>query len=179
MKYELGQKVWYAGVQNIEKQMPCDTCFGKRFITVILGDDSQVTLMCEGCKGRGGEYSYEEYSRGYNIIWQYESFVREASINRIEAQIKDGVPLTEYGIEESWRVDESQLFLSKEDAEVEATRLAKEMSDKAEESYKQKHQDKKSWAWNVNYYKRQIKEAQETVERATKKLAYAEQRKKD
>jgi len=73
-KYNIGDKVWRATSGTEEKKVLCPECFGKTFLTVILGDNSQVKIWCVSCTVRS-EYSYEDISTGYVRYYEWHAKV--------------------------------------------------------------------------------------------------------
>lgn len=48
--YKVGDRPWYARFQPVtDVWVACPICFGKRQVTLILGNDDQVTLPCGYC----------------------------------------------------------------------------------------------------------------------------------
>ncbi len=45
MKYKLGQQLWWVEAHtHFSKYIPCIMCYGKLFVTIILGDDSTTRV---------------------------------------------------------------------------------------------------------------------------------------
>jgi hypothetical protein len=80
-KFNLGDHVWYAGISSGQKQIQCPDCFGKKFLTVILGDDSVVTVECPEC--RKGYYG----SSGTILSYDYETSVELCRVEGVEIKL--------------------------------------------------------------------------------------------
>lgn len=171
-KYEFGQEIWYVDTSHEPRYIPCVDCFGKRYLTVILGDDTKLTVPCETCKQRG----WDDYSSGILEVFDYAAVPIQATVNRIEFK-RDGT--IEYGVENRYSLDESEIFLNREDAEIRAKQVEQEKTAESENKYKNKEKDTRSWSWHVTYHRRQIEDAKRTVEYATKKLNYALEKKRE
>jgi hypothetical protein len=168
--FNIGDTVWMAQTRSVEKYVTCNDCFGKRFLTVILGDGEEVTVPCEGCtNGYNGP-------RGVNIYFEQEPKVLSGKIKGIEVST-EGV---EYKIAEgdseysSWCLKEENTFASQAEAEIRAVALAEQISREARDRVKNKERNYKSWAWHVTYYRGIIKKARVEIARAEFNLAYAQ-----
>jgi len=65
MKFSLGETIyWVESSCNYQKAVPCPMCFGKRLVTIILGDESQTKIACGFCE-RG-----HEGSTGIATVWE-------------------------------------------------------------------------------------------------------------
>ena len=170
-KYQLGDKVWRARTTTIEKHKTCPDCLGSKCVTVVLADYQCFSIPCETCDHRGlweGPLGYVKYD-------EHVDYVEEMEIQGIEITEK-GV---EYKTTKAYRVEEDQLYPSKDQAEAVAKTLAEERTKREESKVYRKEKDHKKWAWHVRYYRSQIKDAQKTIERATAKLNYAKTKTKE
>ena len=78
MNYKIGDTVWYAQLKSVTKSVKCPDCFGDKFLTVIKGDSSQVTIDCAGCS------SGYNPPNGYVNYTAYEVAVTPVVIERKE-----------------------------------------------------------------------------------------------
>lgn len=161
--YKIGDKVWYAQIKSSEDKVLCPDCFGKTYLTVILGDNSQVTIECAGCK-RG----YNEPD-GYVFYYKRVVAVSLVTIERMEIE-KDKI---EYGFNGCYRTDESEVFIDKESAEKEAARLTEELNKEELAKIYRKEKNNRDWAWNAHYHRDCIRRAQHDLDYHTAKLNYA------
>ena len=169
MKYKIGDTAWYAQRKYQEKWIICPHCFGSRALTVILGDDSTVSIDCDCCR-----YGFEG-SKGYIKHGEHLEDVREVIIERIELNQNE---LT-YGHSQSYSCKESELFDTKEEAINRANELAEEY--KQEELRRVQNKDKldRNWAWHVKYHREAIKRAEKELDYHTKKLNVAKYKAKE
>ncbi len=78
--FAIGQRLWLPRAQPIQKTVPCPVCFGKREVTVILGDGEHVVVDCDGCGlgFQGPQGVVEVYDHGAKaiefVIGKVESF---------------------------------------------------------------------------------------------------------
>jgi len=167
--FKIGDKVWFAQIKSGEDKVLCPECFGKKYLTVILGDDTRVSIECVGCK------------RGYNeptgYVYYFKRFVDVflVTIERMEIE-KDKV---EYGFNGCYQTKESRLFIDKESAEKEAARLIEELNKEELAKIYTKEKHNHNWAWNVYYHRNCIKKAQHELEYHTAKLNYAKTKVKE
>lgn len=171
-KYEFGQEIWYVDTSSKERYITCVDCFGKRYLTVILGDDTVLTVPCETCKERG----WSDYSSGILVVYDCIATPAQGTINRIEFRRDSTI---EYGVEGRYSLDEAEIFLNREDAEILAKQVEQEKTAESENKYKNKEKDTRSWSWHVTYHRKQIEDAKRTIEYATKKLNYALEKKRE
>lgn len=171
--FNLGDTVWLAQTESKEEHIVCDTCFGKMYITAILGDGSEVTIPCEGCKrGYWGPTGSETY-------WKQEAKVFSGPVSGIEITpegVEYKIPTEEGG---NWVMKDTEIFSTEEEAQERAKVLSEEITQKAKDSLKNKVKDTKSWAWHVSYFKGIIKRSQEELERAQEQLNFAKTRVKE
>jgi len=168
--YNIGDKVWYAGRKSTTESVVCPECFGKKYLTVILGDDSQVTIDCAGCEPGGCQPP-----RGYMTYYKQDIKVSQVTICKIEID-PTGV---EYGYGEyncgCHITKDTDIFDTEEEAEVRAKELAEQWNQEQLARIHQKEKNNRTWSWHVHYHRRQIRDAEETIERSKKKLDAATQ----
>lgn len=165
--YNIGDEVWYANRTSVSEKITCPECFGKKYLTVILGDGSQVTIDCAGCA------SGFEDPKGYVTYYKQDIEVRLITIDRVEIN----PDYVEYAFDKfgcgCHIAKDKDLFLTKEGAEVRAKELADEWNKEELAKLHRKEKNHRDWSWHVHYYRRQIRDAEKTIEYATKKLEAA------
>ncbi len=176
-KYNIGDQVWVARTTTEDDYVTCPDCLGKKFLTVIMGDDSQVTISCRAC-----EHGYEG-SRGHIHTWKHTPIVECVTINGIESdRDMDMVERVEYKVGTStsyYRYNENEVFDSAEAASMKATEIVIERMAQEANRVKRKTKDHKSWAWHATYYRGIIRNAKKEIERATEQLEYAKTKAKE
>lgn len=167
--FNIGDKAWLARYSNEPETVQCPDCFGRRFLTVILGDESRVTIECNACT-RG-----LNYSTGRIKTWKYSARVEEITIDGMEC--RKGEP-TRYRYNStsstSFIADSENLFATKEAAE----RRAVELRDTADQEEKKnlerrKEYPRKSWAFNATYHRKCVAHAERDLEYHKSKLDVA------
>lgn len=172
-KYKIGDEVWYAALEHGSKRSPCPDCSGKRYLRVILGDDSEVTINCQGC------------AQGYNLptgfveIPELTAHSRCVKIQGFETVLQEGQEVTIYHFEGCYRADEKKLFLVKEEAEAKARQLGQEETRREVERLSHKFKNYRSWAWHVHYYRSEIERAEKNIAQYKQQLNAALQHQKD
>ncbi len=168
---EIGDTIWTARTNKNNSYVECPDCFGKKFLTVILGDDSQVTIECDGC--RDGYLG----ASGRIHTWEHTAEVDCSAISGIEARLdEDGGELVDYRVGGSHayrKYTQWEVFDTKEEAKECAERMVIEETDHEAENFKRKVRGDKNWSFSVSYYRGQIRKAKKDIVRATEQLAYA------
>lgn len=150
MKFNIGDKAWVAWFGNhTEAWITCPHCFGKKFLTVIMGDDSQITIDCECCK--------EGYNgcRGKIVEYQFVANAYEITIESVE--LRDGV--YRYNSNE-----ENLVFKTKEEAEKRAEEFRAENEANEKSRMLHKKDTNRTWAWNASHHRKRLKDALREIE---------------
>lgn len=163
-RFKIGDQVWVAKNRGIERWITCPDCFGKRYLTVTLGDDSQVTIDCAGC-ARG----YEP-PRGVISTHDYEATVLNVELTSVESELKEGVEVERYGHSGCYREDGENVFATEAEAMVRADVFAKERKAEEEARLLRKEKETRTWAWNAHYHRSRIKDANKELVYHTAKL---------
>lgn len=162
--YKIGDKVWYASRGSTQEKVVCPECFGKKYLTVILGDDSKVTIDCAGCA------SGYDPPKGYITHYKQHASVSEVIIDEIQINRSH----TEYKI---YRENgchsiakDGDVFSSKKEAEIRAKKLVEEWNKEQIGKIHRKEKNSRTWSWHVHYYRKQIREAEKKIKYAKERL---------
>jgi hypothetical protein len=172
--FKVGDRVYLASMEAHEITVPCPDCVGKKYLTVILGDGTNVTIDCCTCQaGYDPPIGYVKY-RGYRPLPE----VQEITIDGVEYQKEgDKYVAVEYEYNKSsysWRTTKAdRVFSNKEDAQAKAESMAKEASEKALSKFLSKEKPTHTWAWNATYHRKEMKRANEDFEYHKAKLEVA------
>ena len=158
MKYNIGDKVYWASRDNREKHLTCPDCFGKLALTVILGDDTRVSIPCVTC-AKGYEPPV-----GYITYWEWYPSVQPVTVTG--CTIRENV-VPEYYVDPNYVVKETALFSTLEEARVYANKLCEEENNRAIEI---KEKPTRTWAGNISHYRSQIKRSEKDIAYYTAKL---------
>lgn len=166
--FNIGDAVYTASANWCPKQIVCPDCCGKKFLTVILGDDSHVTVDCRGCE--------KGYLGPSGTINSYDYHPH------VEAHVVTGVRKTGEGFEYTFghqRSDGENAFVTLREAEERAETLARNSKIAEEKRLLTKEKDHESWAWNANYHRGCIRRAEKEIAYHRSKLEVALQHKKE
>lgn len=144
---------WVESGTNYCKQIPCPMCFGKRIVTIILGDDSQTKIECGFCQ-RG-----TDRPSGMATTWEPSAITQSGTITGVST--RDGVKY-EVGHKS---INEYETYPTKEIAEI--VRLAKfeEVQARADLWFKESFVTaKKKQIWSAGYNRDCIARAKRTIE---------------
>lgn len=155
---KIGDKVWTARLKHREFNQTCPDCLGTRAMTALLENGERHSLQCGTCYPGG-----YEGSTGYIKKTQYQVAAELMEIIGIEATREK----TTYRFY-NWSCEE--VF----DTEAEAIVAAEQIRGKQEDEDHQrfvwkKEHAQRTWWWECGYYRKQIKDAKQSI-------AYAEAR---
>ena len=168
--FALGEQVWIAvAKQCVAVEQTCPDCRGRRYLTVTLGDDSQVTIDCSTCA------SGYNPPRGYVLVNTYKPDAFLASIKEIAKNDEGEVVYSGDGF---YRKTEAELSDSRESALALAFNLAEEAYLEEKARLQRKEKDSRTWAWHVTYHRRCVKQAEKDLAYHTSKLNVSLQHKK-
>lgn len=163
MKFNIGDTMFRACAGQRESRITCPDCYGKKYLTVILGNGENVTVDCECYRPGYGQYA------GTVSSCDFATEVFEETVNSISA-----AP-AEYN-----HHPENECFKTREEAEIKAAQLLKEYQEGEKNRLLfLKENASRSWAWNASYHRRELKRAQRQVEHHTTKLDVAKSHMKE
>lgn len=155
---KIGDNVWTARLKHREFTETCPDCLGDKTVTLVLKNGESHQLECHTCNPGG----YQP-SRGYIVRSQYHLAAELRTIEAMEVSAtKTNYRFYDWSSEVVFDTEAEALV------EAEKIRTAKEDDDHQRFVWK-KEDSRRTWAWNAAYYRRQIKDAKQT-------LAYAEAR---
>lgn len=150
-QFVVSDKAWYAKCQWEPIRQTCPTCFGKKEVTLILGNGESILLPCGGC------------APGYNpptgYISEYDFVVKPEpiTITGMNIEIDGGEERVRYN-SGSYCFDDTDVFPTEEEARIKAEAKKKELDEeqrtRAEHIKKNVH---KSFSWNAHYHMREAK----------------------
>ncbi len=173
-KYNIGDSLYCASFDSMDNYIVCPECGGTKILKVILWDGTEYIIDCRGCAG-----GYDPPT-GYIKTYKRTPKVEIVTISGME--INRNKPV-EYRIQLSscnyQILKEDELFVLKEDAEARAVVKAKEFEERELSEIEQKEKPTRSWAWHVHYHRKQIRDAEKTIARATDQLNAAKRHVKE
>jgi hypothetical protein len=170
-KFKVGDFVYIARAATKETYVMCPDCLGSGVLQVILGDKSIVQIECSAC-----ELGYHG-SLGKILSYAYEATAERHALQGVEEHVTPNESKTLYHYNGTdtcyYMVSEENVFATGEEALLRAVDLKAEHDADEAKRLAYKTKPKKSWAWNVAYYRRGIREAEKEIARLRSKLAAA------
>ncbi len=176
IKYNIGDKVWYASYANRETTVLCDDCYGTGLLHVTLGNGETFAIECTNCVSSDWSRKPTGYMKRYN----YEKKAEYSTIT--------GVNITGNGVGYTISVNGGMYTIrtpeeisdTEEGALLYASKLAEEAEVAATDRFNRcKENGKRTWAWNVSYHRKCIKEAERQLAYHKAKLSIAALKVKD
>lgn len=157
-EFKIGDTAFLAFAGTVEKWQTCPACAGKKALTVIMGDDSRVSIDCSMC------------SAGYNpprgAVEEYAFECRAKRITISEVRMSDSGHF-EYN-------NQTDVFATEEEANACAQRLGEAEAQRQKDRLEwRKEHEQKTWSWNAAHHRRELGRAQREIEYHTKKLSVA------
>lgn len=162
-KFQIGDSLWIARVEQAEKWVTCPDCFGTKTLRVILGDGTEHTIDCAGCSP--GYDSPRGVVKSYNI----------GPVTSVE--VVTGIDCSSERVRYTfgcWLQDECNVFATKEEATERAHELFLQREAEEERRIQEPERRKRSWAWNVHYHRDCIRRAEQEIAYHTAKLNAAQ-----
>lgn len=164
---QIGDKVyWVESHTHYGKSIPCPMCFGKRFVTIILGDDSRTDSLCVMCSHG------LECATGLAKTWEAVAVICSGEITGISTR-------DELKYEVGYKtISAVEVF----DSEAAAIPVREEKQKETEERRDAWFKDsfvncKKSQLWSAGYHRDCIKSAERTIQWHETRLNIIKERK--
>ena len=162
-KFQIGDGVWFAAFASTETSVQCPECGGTGRLRVTFHDETTVSIECTRCQ-RGFDPP-----TGRVPCYDRKGLTEYAVITGVHVE-SDGV---QYDMPGAYHKAEAEIFRSEDEARAAADALAAAYDAAERAKIAVKHNDKRSWAWNASYHRREIKEARRRIEYHESKLAVA------
>lgn len=154
---KVGDHLWWARWERqAQHSRPCPVCYGKREVTLILGNGDTVTTPCDYC-GKGFEGP-----RG--VVKEYGPLAAAEPVTISSVTATETADGTEYEYRarssecSSWVPVAADLFRTEAEALVRAEEKAEAERVRMEQSTAYlKHEAHKSISWHVGYHLREAK----------------------
>lgn len=163
--FDIGDKVWVASWDKDKRWETCPHCLGKKYLTIIMGDESQVSIDCVCCTDQWR-------SSGQISVYDYIPKAEEVKLDGYEVTTDHGTRKVHY---RSGCYGYDNAFATKEEALAFA--LAKIERQKADDERNlncAKERAEKTWASNAVYHREQIHNFEKQIEYHKTKLAVAD-----
>jgi hypothetical protein len=173
-KFQIGDVVYCARVGSKQVWITCPECLGSGRLRVILGDDSEVSIACVCC-----ERGYEG-SPGRIQTYQYVGEAVPYLITGVQVRGPEYIPEVTYAIGSgSCYTKEAELFQFPDEAASRAEALVAEHEAEEKRRLGYKEKQHRTWAWNVSYWRGEIRRAKEAIARCEARLAVAPKNRKE
>ncbi len=157
-KIKIGDTIYVSKFGREQIKRDCPVCFGKRAITLILGNDDSVKMPCEWC-GRGCDPPC-----GYVTEWRMIAGVETVVVSQIRTRQTAVENEIEYQAG-SYIYYTKDVFSTEEEALAESNRRAKQHNlDQETKAEHIKGKPDKNYSWNAGYHMRESKKAEGKVE---------------
>lgn len=170
-EYKVGDKVYHAWTGIKEISRPCPICFGKRKVTLILGNEDTVILDCSYCS-RGYESSSGLEYFNEHIVEVKPETITEVRIEENEKGRKIGY------LSNNYILQPEDTFDNEEDARLRSLQLVIDRNKADMLALAQKEKVDRSYAWNAGYHLKSAKRAQTDYEYHSKKAVIMESKAK-
>ena len=155
--YKVGDKVFWSRCGTRQVDVPCTVCFGKLYITLILGDGSAIELPCDYC-GKG-----YNAPRGVISVYEYFETAEIRVIDEVRTNERNGFSSVEY-LSDSYYLDKEDIFDSEDDALKRcAFKTEQQRTEQETRTEFIKKDIKKSFSWNAGYHMREAKRLKESI----------------
>jgi hypothetical protein len=165
-KFNIGDTIYQSKAGQHQIWITCPECCGTGRLRVILGDESEVSIACECCK-RGYEGSPGKVS-----TYKFLAETSESVITGIESRLSNGTLYTRYAIG-CYSTEEENVFATEAEAQNRAKECVREHVIEETKRLAYKEKQTQTWAWNVSYWRKQIRHGQQQIESATARLNIA------
>ncbi len=164
----IGETVyWVESHTHYGKSIPCPMCFGKQFVTIILGDESRTEIECGMCSHG------LERATGRAKTWEAVAFIRSGVITGIST--REGAKY-EVGYQS---VYQHECFDSEEAAIPLREEKQKEVEERREVWVRDNFiQCKKNQVWSAGYHRSCIESAERNIEWHKARLGMIDDRNK-
>lgn len=167
-KFNIGDEVFHVQSScHYGTKVPCTVCFGKRRVTVILGNGKHVDTECQHCA------SGCEPPSGQSTTWGPHAYIVSGPIT--------GVTREGYGWKYEvggYRVSEHELLTTREDAAPILEAKLMEMVER-KQAYERDHfvTATKKQIWLAGYHRNRIEDCERTINWHKMRLCMIEEKK--
>jgi len=169
--YSKGDVVWFASCKTERVDVECDVCFGKKQVTLVLGNGEQFLIPCSYC-GTGFDAP-----RGVVSEYRWVAEPKQIMISSVKTEDTDKGIKVEYGFDDNYIAYVTEVFDTKEDAIARCIEHTKEYEKDQNERKMHIIKDRKrSIAWSVGYHRREIKQLRGQLEYHEKQVLQYKQK---
>lgn len=154
MKHNLGDTVfWVESSCNYGKSIPCPMCFGKQYVTIILGDESKTEIECGFCS-----HGIDRPS-GYTKTWEPGAIIKSGKITGFTTR-----DYVRYEVDNK-TLTEGEVLTSQDQANAVYLVELEKAKEQAKRNFEEKFvYCKKNQIWQAGYHRQCIERAERTIE---------------
>lgn len=169
-EYNIDDTVWIASCGQEEVRKDCPVCYGKRFVTLILGNDDEIKTPCDYC-GKG-----YEGPKGYILEYEWVAEPRRVTIcNKTKREVNGKIEY-DFG---SYDAYFHEAYDTKEEAEAKTLENIKEREESERKNIEwRKSHNHKTYSWHVGYSLKEIKEAKRKLDWHNQRVVFMGKRAK-
>lgn len=174
LNLRVNDKIWLSKIGQREVWVDCPVCYGKKKVTLILGNDEQAVLDCGYC-----ERGWESPS-GKEMIYKFVAEPEEITISGVSSNEREGKREVSYYYNGNYHVGPEKLFNTKEEAEVECQKAIKEHHEEQLRQLGHKNvSSRRKFGWNAGYYIRKLNDLKKEMARYEEKIQIIRVKKKE
>lgn len=157
-QYNIGDQVWFARYDTARATKPCPVCFGRKEVTLTLGNGDRVVLPCDCC-GHGldeptGQITEHEYTANAELV----RITTIQSETDLVSEVRKYYFMGRYaGIEDLFGTEEEALARC-------AEKIAQQELEESTRAHRLKANRLKSYSWNAGYHLRQAQDCRKRAE---------------
>jgi ribosomal protein S27E len=164
IKHKIGDLVWVSSGRTTQVFVTCPDCGGNRHIKLTMYDGTEHTIDCGRCSSGFNPPSGRVY------YYEYKATAKKGLVCAIELD-SDRV---EYRVDfydgHRYCVKDCDIFNDESAALARAEVIEREHNAEQISRIQKKEKDTRTWAWHVSYHRKQIKDAEKSIEYHTSKL---------
>ena len=169
--WKIGDRPWLASVGRKPVEKPCPVCYGKRQVTLIIGNDDSIVLPCQCCAS-----GYQEPS-GTVTEYEFLSDSEQLTISEIRTETTADGEKHDYLFYGNRYAHDGELWTTKEEALVECARKCAEIEhDENTRAENIKQNQARTYSWNAGYHLREAKREEKSAARHRKYAVICKQR---
>lgn len=158
-KFKIGDTIWLARYGRQEVLVPCNVCYGKKEVTLILGNDDSVILPCEAC-GHGFRAP-----TGTQTEYTFVCGAEQCRITGMRIEISSDRESVTYDMLGGCYADESKCFATEEEAMLAAEALRKAEDERENtQAAAIKANAQRSFIWNAHHHMSEFNRAMRDAE---------------
>ena len=172
-RFKVGDTVWFAKCNWESVQKICPICFGKKVVTLILGNEDHVILPCRGCAPGF------ESPKGYITEYEYVVGPEIVVISGMTVEMNYDKEVVSYrschGL-----YNDKDLYVTEEEARVRANEKKAQLDiDQTTRAEYIKKDVQKGFSWNAHYHMGHAKKDRESALRHDEQAKLCKERIKE